>query len=101
MEQSWSSKAQRFCRQYLQLEPNLDYPEGTLLRTADVQEAIFSSIFEDGAIQYGPPARYQVKTLKELVSRIEASIDDWDQHVSSTDHAYVEKPRFLVCLTSR
>lgn len=72
----------RFCRQYLQLEPELDYPKDEYLRLADVQEAIYTRLFATGSIPYEPPARYIVRTLKALVSRIEASIDDWDEHVS-------------------
>jgi len=84
MEQEWRKPVDVFCRQYLQLEPVLTFPSPSLLRLPAVQEAIYNSAIADDAIQYGPPMRYQVKTLKELVSRIEASIDDWDQYVSGS-----------------
>lgn len=71
----------RFCRQYLQLEWELDYPPTTLLREADVQDTLYHRLFADGALSYPPPQRYQLRVLKELMSRIEASIDDWDRHV--------------------
>lgn len=82
MDRAWTGQVDRFCRQYLQLEQSLDYPQDQLLREAHVQDAIYLRLFADGAVQYGPPPRYQVKTLKELVSRIEASIHDWEEHVS-------------------
>lgn len=81
MEQ-WKTHVDRFCHQYIQLEPTLDYPKTTLLRESHVQEAIFTKLFADNAIQYGPPPRYKIKILKDLVSKIETSIDDWDEHVS-------------------
>ena len=80
----------RFCRQYLQLERELDYPAPTLLREQHVQEdlyrRVFSSSSDGGAAADGapplPPPRYQLRVLKELVKRIEASIDgDWEQYV--------------------
>ncbi|KAI2618251.1 FAM86A protein [Hypoxylon sp. NC1633] len=70
----------RFCRQYLQLERHLDYPSPVLLRDTDVQDALYSTIFADGSLPYPPPLRYQLRVLKELTSRIEASIEDWDVH---------------------
>ncbi|KAI1088736.1 putative methyltransferase-domain-containing protein [Rostrohypoxylon terebratum] len=75
----------RFCRQYLQLERDLDYPSPTLLREADVQDTLYNRIFADGALDYSPPPRYQLRVLKELTSRIEASIEDWDSHGISDD----------------
>lgn len=78
----WKHQVERFCRQYLQLESTLDYPQDTFLRLSDVQDAIYSNLFADGAVEYAPPVRYRFATLKELVSRIEASIDNWEEHVS-------------------
>ncbi|KAI0879928.1 putative methyltransferase-domain-containing protein [Annulohypoxylon maeteangense] len=75
----------RFCRQYLQLERDLDYPSPTLLREADVQNSLYNQIFRDGALNYYPPPRYQLRVLKELMSKIEASIEDWDSHGISDD----------------
>ena len=72
----------RFCSQYLQLEPSPDLPEPQYLREAPVQEAIFEGLFAEDAVLYGPPARYQLRVLKNLVAQIEASIEDWDEHVS-------------------
>lgn len=82
MARPWMQHVDRFCHQYLQLEPRLDFPPGDFLQLADVQDAIYTRLFADDAIQHGPPARYRLRTLKELVSRIEAAIDDWDEHVS-------------------
>ena len=75
----------RFCRQYLQLERELDYPAPTLLREQHVQEDLYRRVFssDGGAVATPPPPpRYQLRVLKELVKRIEASIDgDWEQYV--------------------
>lgn len=71
----------RFCRQYLQLERDLDYPSAVLLREEHIQDDLYRRIFADGAVAHPPPPRYQLRVLKELVKRIEASIEDWDQHV--------------------
>ncbi|KAK8102185.1 Protein-lysine N-methyltransferase EFM3 [Apiospora sp. TS-2023a] len=75
----------RFCSQYLQLERDLDFPSGQVLREAHVQDALHRRLFADDALAHPPPAKYQLRVLKELVSRIEASIDDWDEHEVSDD----------------
>lgn len=68
----------RFCRQYLQLELDLDYPDGEVLRDEATQNTLYSRLF-DGQVT---PPRYRLRALKELVARIESSISDWDKHVS-------------------
>ncbi|ODA78909.1 hypothetical protein RJ55_04499 [Drechmeria coniospora] len=80
---SWQYAVDRFCCQYLQLEQDLDFPSADCLPLDVVQDAIFRRLFALGAVRHGPPVRYQVRTLKELVSRITASIDDWDEHAVS------------------
>lgn len=79
---SWTKQVNRFCYQYLQLEADLDYPEPSLLKASAVQDALYKRLFADGAVRYAPPPRYQLRVLKELMSRVEASIDDWDEFVS-------------------
>ncbi|TGO42276.1 hypothetical protein BHYA_0010g00360 [Botrytis hyacinthi] len=69
----------RFCRQYLQLLQNLEYPDEEYLRDDAFQEAIYSRLFEENVLEYPPPQRYQLKTLKELTKRIENSIHDWEE----------------------
>ncbi|OAA65825.1 FAM86A protein [Niveomyces insectorum RCEF 264] len=72
----------RFCRQYLQIEPDLDYPDGSLLRPYDTQEFLYETLFAPAADGQGselPPA-YALRVLKTLVGKIEDSIDDWDQY---------------------
>lgn len=78
----WAQHVDRFCHQYLQLEPELDYPPDQMLRLAEVQDALYESLFAPGAARGGPPERYRAKTFKKLVTRIEAAIDDWNEHVS-------------------
>ncbi|KAF6827158.1 hypothetical protein CPLU01_09231 [Colletotrichum plurivorum] len=75
----------RFCNQYLQLEPTLDYPPGHVIREAEAQGVIYKKLFSDEGPRYPPPARYRLRVLKELVARIESSIEDWDQHEVSED----------------
>lgn len=72
----------RFCHQYLQLEHSLDLPESSLLKTSEVQDALYARLFADGAVRFSPPQRYQLRILKDLMARVEASIDDWDEFVS-------------------
>lgn len=79
---SAQSQIDRFCRQYLQLEKDLTYPEASVLREETTQQIIFTRLFSGNAARYAPPERYQVRNLKDLISRIEASIEDWDAHVS-------------------
>ncbi|TVY37209.1 Protein-lysine N-methyltransferase [Lachnellula occidentalis] len=69
----------RFCRQYLQLQLELDYPHAEYLRKDAFQEAIYSTVFDESVIEHAPPARYQLKVLKKLVKNIEQSIQDWEE----------------------
>ncbi|KAK4104396.1 hypothetical protein N658DRAFT_492504 [Parathielavia hyrcaniae] len=74
-----NSKVSRFCWQNLQVEPAPDFPDPQLLRDEMVQETIYERVFGN-SVTFRPPRRYQVRVLKELIARIEASIEDWDQH---------------------
>ena len=71
----------RFCRQYLQLQLELDYPDEEYLRKDAFQEAIYSTMFDESVIERPPPARYQLKVLKKLIKKIEQSIQDWEEDV--------------------
>ncbi|KAM5350349.1 hypothetical protein ACJ41O_006854 [Fusarium nematophilum] len=82
---SSTRQVNRFCHQYLQLEPDLDFPEPSVLKTSQAQDALFKRLFADGAVRYSPPPRYQLRVLKELVARVEGSIDDWEEHGVSDD----------------
>ncbi|TAQ90854.1 hypothetical protein B7494_g797 [Chlorociboria aeruginascens] len=83
MDQHLSPDAERqlsrFCRQYLQLQRELDYPDGEHLRNEVFQEAINARLFEEDALDHPPPHRYQLRVLKELSARIERSIVDWEE----------------------
>jgi hypothetical protein len=81
MDTRENMQTERFCRQFLQLEPTVKYPEGHFLRLSEVQETLYQRLFADGVVTFPPPPRYQLKVLKELISRIEASIEDWEEHV--------------------
>jgi len=71
----------RFCCQYLQLHLPLDYPSDEYLSDAAFQAAMYERLFREDAIQHPPPIRYQHRILKELVKRIEQSIQDWNAEV--------------------
>lgn len=66
----------RFCDQCLQLEQTPDYPDGNLLKRADVQNEIFERICADRQEPLPGNAKFQLRVLKELVNRIQASISD-------------------------
>lgn len=84
MEPPWRRQVDRFCHQYLQLEANLDFPQDEYIRLDDVQDDVYKRVFSHDASNFGPPDRYRARILKELVSRIESAIDDWDKYVSSS-----------------
>lgn len=65
----------RFCCQYLQLETHLDYPHGQLLKRPEIQDEIFDRVFS-GQSHSAKKPRLQLRALKELVARIQASISD-------------------------
>lgn len=74
-------QTQRFCRQVLQLERQPDFPDGRYLREEDTQAEISKHLNDPHRTNSGPPPRYRLRVFKELLSRIEASIDDWDKYV--------------------
>ncbi|PVH89207.1 hypothetical protein DL98DRAFT_579908 [Cadophora sp. DSE1049] len=73
-----------FCRQYLQVTLELDYPTEEHLRSDAFQQSVYSRLFSDD-VQYAPPPRYQLRVLKELMKRTEASVQDWDEEGISDD----------------
>lgn len=85
MEDSLSPAAKRqldrFCRQFLQAQLDLDYPSAENLRQNNFQQAIYNNLFAEIAVQHATPARHQFRVLKELIRRTEASIQDWDEEV--------------------
>ncbi|WYZ41258.1 hypothetical protein EsH8_V_000153 [Colletotrichum jinshuiense] len=82
---SATESVDRFCAQYLQLEPTLDYPVGQVIREPSAQNTIYKRLFSGEGRCCDSPARYRLRVLKELVARIESSIEDWDQHEVSED----------------
>lgn len=85
MESSLSIDARnqldRFCRQYLQVQRDLEYPSPEYLRQYDFQQIIYNKLFAEKAIKHAPPVRHRLRVLKELLSRIESSIVDYDEEV--------------------
>ncbi|KAK0629449.1 putative methyltransferase-domain-containing protein [Bombardia bombarda] len=70
----------RFCRQFLQVEHLLDFPDDDLLRDDAIQEHLYERLFAGHAAAFPPPPRYRLRVLKELVAKIESCITDWDKH---------------------
>src|SRR6266536_6669475 len=85
MESQFSASAtqqlDRFCRQYLQLQLDPDYPDAENLRNDIFQQSLNARLFEENAIKHAPPQRYQLRILKELTRRIEQGIQDWEEEV--------------------
>ncbi|KAH9832701.1 putative nicotinamide n-methyltransferase protein [Teratosphaeria destructans] len=67
-----------FRRQYLQLlEPNfLAWPPKQLLKDPDVQSWLYKRLFDSETNDRAPPARYQLRVLKALLTKIEQSVED-------------------------
>ena len=72
-----------FRRQYLQLvEPDfLAWPPKQLLRDAGAQTWLYRKLFDSERHDRLPPARYQVRVLKPLLSKIEQAIEDPEEDV--------------------
>ncbi|KAE8452737.1 hypothetical protein EG329_013009 [Mollisiaceae sp. DMI_Dod_QoI] len=89
MESSFSTaerhQLDRFCRQYLQAQLELDYPSKEYLRQHNFQQAIYRNLFHEDVVKHAPPVRYQFRVLKELIGRIEESVRDWEEEAISDD----------------
>ena len=74
-----------FKAQYLQLIGlnDLAWPaiHQVPLADANVQSWLFENLFDAERVTFRPPERYQLRVLKELVSRIENYIQDPDEQV--------------------
>ncbi len=73
-----------FKRQYFQLQTAIRYPVAEVLRQDHFQQALHNELFSKDKNGHQPPQRYQLRILKELVSRIESSIVDWDEEVRNS-----------------
>jgi hypothetical protein len=71
----------RFRRQYLQVQLDLDYPDEEYLRNDSFQQALYAGLFEEDVVKCAPPQRFQLRVLKELTRRIEQNIQDWEEEV--------------------
>jgi hypothetical protein len=71
----------RFRRQYLQVQLDLDYPDEEHLRNDSFQQALYAGLFEEDIVKRAPPQRFQLRVLKELTRRIEQSIQDCEEEV--------------------
>jgi hypothetical protein len=72
-------------RQYFQLvEPHeMRWPDDATLKTPQVQSWLFKNLFDTANLASPPPARYQLRTLKQLVGKLERSITDPEEDVWS------------------
>ncbi|KAF2232641.1 hypothetical protein EV356DRAFT_239137 [Viridothelium virens] len=74
-----------FKQQYLQLvEPKkLAWPERDQLRLPEIQAWIYDHMFNTESLPYSPPERYELRVLKQLMSRVEeATIDPNEDEIS-------------------
>jgi hypothetical protein len=76
----------RFCRQYLQLVRDIQYPDQAYLRSEAFQACIHAELFNESVLKHAPPQRYQMRILKELMRHIEHSIQDWGEEVCTGSH---------------
>ncbi|RKF60618.1 Protein-lysine N-methyltransferase EFM3 [Erysiphe neolycopersici] len=76
---NFTSQYGRFYRQVLQLYTKIDYPDNKYLRDVSNQRVIYDTLFAETALKHNLPIRYQFRVLKELLRRIENSIDDSDE----------------------
>ena len=87
MERQLSSGARqqldRFCRQYLQVQLDIDYPSEEHLRNDIFQQTLYTRLFAENAVEHKPPQRFQFRVLKQLTRRIEQSIQDWNEEVGN------------------
>ncbi|KAL9097544.1 MAG: hypothetical protein Q9165_000440 [Trypethelium subeluteriae] len=76
-----------FERQYFQLvEPKqLAWPVRDQLRLPEIQVWIHDHMFNTESLPYPPPDRYQLRVLKQLMSRIEEAIIDPNEDEISDD----------------
>lgn len=78
-----SDGVELFRRQYLQLlELNLlTIPDPKILIRPDVQRQLYEKMFKSENVMFAPNRRYQLRVLKELVTRIENAISDPEEDV--------------------
>jgi hypothetical protein len=88
MDADTTHQLQVLRRQYFQLvEPlQLRWPNDSVLKRPEVQSWMFTEIFDTNHGKSAPPDRYQLRTLKYLISKLERSIDDPDEDVRYLSH---------------
>lgn len=77
---------QLFKRQYFQLlrPETLTWPDANVLKKLDVQKWLYEQLFNVENINFPPPERYQLRVLKELMSKVESAISDPEEDVRNT-----------------
>ena len=89
-------------RQYLQLiQPDeLTLPPTAILKTAETQSQIFTTLFRDGNLRFPPTDRYRSRVLKLLVNTLEQSVSEPDEDVRGNMHFLFCRLIFFVPTTS-
>ncbi len=90
LSQDAGRQLDRFCRQYLQLLREPDYPQDEHLRAELFQQSLFARLFEENAVAHPPPLRYQLRVLKELITRIEQATTGSEDEVCFAPGAILE-----------
>ncbi|KAF1834894.1 hypothetical protein BDW02DRAFT_316006 [Decorospora gaudefroyi] len=82
-----SSQLRILLRQYFQLvEPHqLRWPDDSILKAPEVQSWFFENLFDTANITSPPPDRYQLRILKQLIAKLERSINDPEEDEISDD----------------
>ncbi|KAF2191476.1 hypothetical protein K469DRAFT_656402 [Zopfia rhizophila CBS 207.26] len=77
------SKLTTLRRQYFQLvEPaHLRWMDTVILKAPNVQQWIYTNLFDSNKITSSPPERYQHRVLKALISKLEIAMDDPEEDV--------------------
>ncbi|KAI1084334.1 putative methyltransferase-domain-containing protein [Whalleya microplaca] len=71
-------------RQYMQLfEPDfIAWPPPQLLKNTDVQRWLYKHLFDVSRYPKLPPARYQMRVLKQLIAKIEKAVQNPEDEIS-------------------
>lgn len=80
MDATGNRQISRLIAQYFQLLDlrNLSIPLSTVLKPAEIQNRIFTELFDEAHLApVIPPASYRLKVLKKLITTIEND-PDWD-----------------------
>lgn len=83
MNDETNEQLRLLCRQYFQLVDleSLRWPDTQVLKRPEVQAWLYGHLFDRDAVPSPPSERYQLRVLKQLISRIESAIEDPQEDV--------------------